>query len=49
MNSSFITSRPDMPSSASSPFDTPIWPIHLPRNVEYNEVLLGFFCTLEMF
>ena len=31
----------------SSPFDTPICPIHQPRNVEYNEVF--FLCTLEMF
>ena len=30
-----------------SPFDTPICPIHQPRNAEYNEVFL-FLCTLEM-
>ena len=36
------------PFDKISPFDTPIRPIHQPRNVEYNEVFL-FLCTLEMF
>ena len=31
-----------------SPFDTPVCPMHKPRNVEYNEVFL-FLCTLGMF
>ena len=34
----------NMQCLANSPFDTPIYPIHLPRNVEYNEVFL-FLCT----